>query len=90
MGGLAVRQQLVRRQRAHHAATYRAVHIRSIPRGRRIGHGGLVRSRRVLRLSAWWRRRPGKGSSSAAPKMATMTAISTRFATEMVNTFQCR
>jgi len=30
------------------------------------------------------RRRPGNGSSSAAPKMTTMTAISTRFATEMV------
>ncbi len=34
--------------------------------------------------------RCGKGSSSAAPKIATMTAITTRFATEMSKIDQCR
>jgi hypothetical protein len=33
---------------------------------------------------------PGKGSSKAAPKMATMTAMSTRFATEIVKIDQFR
>ena len=34
--------------------------------------------------------RCGKGSSSAAPKITTMTAITTRFATEMSKIDQCR
>ena len=36
------------------------------------------------------RLRCGKGSSSAAPKIATMTAITTRFATEISKIDQCR
>jgi hypothetical protein len=32
---------------------------------------------------------PGNGSNSAAPKMTTITAISTRFATEMSKIDQC-
>jgi len=35
------------------------------------------------------RRRPGQGRRNAGPKIATSTAITTRFAVETVNTDQC-
>jgi hypothetical protein len=66
-----------------------AVHIRSSPGAAAYGSADSSGGVASCAASPWWRR-PGKGSSSAAPKMATMTAISTRFATEIVKMFQFR
>ena len=49
----------------------------------RIGSRGQVLRRRVGAAL-------GNGSTSATPKMTTITAISTRFATETVKIDQCR